>query len=205
MTGLSTVVTETRSCHEFEELCAIYRPQLERAALALTGSPDDAGDLVQETLLRAYRYFHHFEPGSNFRAWVLRILHNAHISRHRQRRHWDQVLAWDDLAERGEAHLDAEPADDLAEPEHALFANLPEGEVQDALDALPDSFRRVVELSDLHGLSYAEVASRLRLPIGTVRSRLFRARRRLRVLLGDYAVRHGFLRPEELEAVPTAA
>ncbi len=185
---------------DFETQVSQVRPLLERTALGLTGNRDDAGDLVQETLLRAFRYFHNFQTGSNFRAWVLRILHNTHISRYRQQRRTQDSVAWEEIVEHGEAQLDgSELVDRLPAPEHEVFAQVPDEEVQLALDSLPASFRTVIEMADLRDFSYAEIGQLLHLPIGTVRSRLFRARQRLRRVLGDYAVRNGFVRPEELE------
>ena len=184
---------------EFEALVSKYRGQIERAAVALTGDREDAADLVQDTLIRAYRYFHNFESGSNFRAWVLRILHNTHISRYRQRKRNQDWVAWDEIAEHGEGQVEGADVDHQSAPEDSLFALLPDEEVQVALESLPETFRVVVELADLRDFSYAEIGRILRLPIGTVRSRLFRARQRLRQILGDYAVRNGFVKPEELE------
>lgn len=197
---------EARLNDEFERLCDRYRQQLERAALALTGDPDEAADLVQETLVRAFRYFRNFEAGSNFRAWALRILHNTHISRYRQRQRTRDIVAWDDIAEHSERRLEEAETDARATPEGEVLANLPDEEIQLALERLPDTFRQVIVMADLRELSYAEIGRRLKLPIGTVRSRLFRARQRLRDMLADYAVRNGFIRPDELPvALPSAA
>lgn len=191
---------------EFERLVAQYRSQLERSALSLTSDADDAADLVQETLIRAFRYFHNFELGSNFRAWVLRILHNTHISRYRQLKRFHESVAWDEIVEHGETRLEDVEPEAQSPLETSVLGMLPDEEIQVALDSLPESFRIVVELADLRDLSYAEIGRRLRLPIGTVRSRLFRARQRLRAILGEYAVRNGYVRPEELEeALPSAA
>ena len=207
MIAIDLVGTEDHRNHaEFERLCARYRSQFERAAVALTGDRDDAADLVQETLIRAFRYFHNFEAGSNFRAWVLRILHNTHISRYRQRKRSQDQIAWDEIAEHGETRVEDDQVDHHSAPDELLLTGMPEQEVQEALNSLPDSFRIVVELADLRDYSYAEIGQMLRLPIGTVRSRLFRARQRLRQVLAEYAVRNGYLREEELaEALAAAA
>ena len=185
---------------EFETLLDRVRPLLERTALGMTGNRDDAGDLVQETLIRAFRYFHNFETGSNFRAWVLRILHNTHISRYRQQKRTQDAVAWEEIVDHGEGQLDeSELVDRLPAPEAQIFGQVPDEEVQLALDSLPATFRTVIEMADLRDFSYAEIGQLLHLPIGTVRSRLFRARQRLRHVLGEYALRNGFVRPEELE------
>lgn len=194
----STARMELVEGESFDELCRQHRSHLERAALSLAGNHDDAMDLVQETMIRAYRYFHNYQPGSNFRAWVLRILHNTHISQYRQRRKSLNDLAWDDVAEHGEDKIEAAISD--ATPDHILLSDLPDAEVQAALDSLPPNFRKVVELADLRELSYAEVGELLDLPIGTVRSRLFRARERLRAQLSEYAVRNGYVSRDEVDA-----
>ncbi|MBI2300798.1 MAG: sigma-70 family RNA polymerase sigma factor [Armatimonadetes bacterium] len=202
---LSPTLLERLPQREFEGLSRRYRAHLERAALALTGDVDDAEDLVQDTLIRAYRYFRNFEQGTNFRAWVLRILHNTHISRYRHAKRTSEQVAWDDVAEHGEDRMEEGAADPRSEPGFELLARLPDEEVQVALESLPESFRVVVELADLNDYSYAEIGRVLRLPIGTVRSRLFRARQRLRQILAPYALREGFLRPEDLETILLSA
>jgi RNA polymerase sigma-70 factor (ECF subfamily) len=143
-----------------------------RVAMSLTRNTADAEDLVQDTMIRAYGAIGRFD-GRHPRAWLLTILRNANINRHRRR--------------RPELIRDADRADRLLESEtpHASAEDVVVGEtfdatVQSALDHLPDRFRRVVELVDIDGLGYQEAADVLGIPIGTVMSRLHRARHRIR-------------------------
>jgi RNA polymerase sigma-70 factor (ECF subfamily) len=183
----------------FEELAGRYRGHLSRAAMSLTGNAEDAADLVQETLIRAYRYFHNFEPGSNFRAWVLRILHNTHISNYRAKQRQFQTVDWQDVVEHGESQLDDLEQDNSTQPDHVVLSDALEDEVTAALSSLPGTFRDVIEMADLQEMSYADIGEALDLPIGTVRSRLFRARHRLRDVLAGYALQRGYVRPDDLE------
>src|SRR5690606_10796999 len=152
---------------------------LYRVALRLTGEPAGAEDLVQDTMLKALRAWQSFTPGSNARAWLVTILRNQFINGWRKRRRAPQQV---------DSELIPEPLDSAnPDPEGRFFAELVDDEVLAALDALPDDFREVVVLSDLEGLPYAEVAEALDIPIGTVKSRLFRARRILQGRLRRYA------------------
>lgn len=199
-----TSVEQARERDSFEALAERYRPHLERVAMSLAGNADDARDLVQDTLIRAYRYFHNFETGSNFRAWVLKILHNTHISSYRRQKRTQGDLAWEELVERGESQIE-ERADAGEQPDEAMLAATTDEDVQNALDDLPAAFRQVVELADLRDYTYSEIGHKLNLPIGTVRSRLFRARQKLRGKLTDYALREGFVKRHELADLRPAA
>jgi RNA polymerase sigma-70 factor (ECF subfamily) len=158
------------------------RAELLREALRLTHRGADAEDLVQDTVLRAYRSFGTFRPGTNVRAWMYRILKNTWISNYRasQRR----------LTEVPMEELTEEPVDGvgqqsgIAPPELTVIAAQPDTEVQSAMAALSDEFRMVVYLADVQGYSYAAIADMMNTPVGTVMSRLHRARRQLRVDLG---------------------
>lgn len=148
-------------------------PEIEvllRVARTLVGRPADAEDLVQDTLLRAFRAIDRFD-GRHPRAWLLTILRNTNINRNRRRR--PSLLTDPDAS----AERDADPA---AGPEEITVDTAFDSAVADALMALPAKFRRVVELIDLDGLSYAEAAEVLGVPVGTVMSRLHRARKRIR-------------------------
>jgi len=166
------------------------RDELRRVALRLTQSPESAEDLVQETLLHAFQGFAHFRRGTNLRAWLMRILLNLFIShyRHQQRSvptvSLEGLLEEMELAEEEVVLLVDERA---VSPEEAMLSRVLDEEVERALAQLPDVFREVVVLCDLQGLSYAEAAQQLGVPIGTIRSRLFRGREILRRLLWDYA------------------
>jgi RNA polymerase sigma-70 factor (ECF subfamily) len=157
-----------------------------RAALRLTGNQSEAEDLCQETLIKAYVAFESFAPGSNFRAWTLRILANTHISRYRSSRRAPATVSYEDLSAGGlRAQFDPASPDDSPEIE-ALGDQLSE-ELAPALEALPEEFRMAVILSDILELSYKEIATMLGVPLGTVRSRIFRGRKLLRESLQEYA------------------
>ncbi len=176
---------------EFERSVLALREELRRAALRLTASADDAEDLVQETLLHAFRGFHYFRQGTNLRAWLMRILLNLFISHYRHQQRSVQTVSLEGLLE--ELELSEEGTDllldDSPSPEAVVLESAMDEEVARALQQLPEPFRQVVLLCDVEGLSYAEAAEALGIPLGTVRSRLSRAREMLRRLLWDYAKR----------------
>lgn len=163
---------------EFEAVALVHRARLHRTALGLCRNPTEAEDLVQETYLRAYRRFDSFVPDTNCLAWLRTILRNVfvnHVTRGRR-----EVPAGDACAvERGVA-LDAFAAPPATPEEEFFLRVLDNRELARALDALPPSFWAVVRLADVEGRSYREIAELCELPVGTVMSRLFRARRRLR-------------------------
>jgi RNA polymerase sigma-70 factor (ECF subfamily) len=143
-----------------------------RVARSLTRDPADAEDLVQDTLLRAYRAIERFD-GRHPRAWLLTILRNANANRGRGRR--SEVVS--------DASMERAPAPASEEPEAVLMRGTFDAAVEQAFRALPEKSRRVVELVDLSGLSYQEVAVTLGVPVGTVMSRLHRGRGRIRTAL----------------------
>jgi RNA polymerase sigma-70 factor (ECF subfamily) len=173
---------------DFETAVLSHLDELYACALRFTRHPADAQDLVQETVLRAFAAFDRFEPGSNSRAWLYRILTNAFISNRRRKERepsCDDVEALSGLALDGGMVADA-----WAEPrslETALTESSMGDEVVRALDALPDDYRLVVVLCDLEGLSYKEIAQAIQRPIGTVMSRLHRGRKLLQSALTSYA------------------
>ncbi len=173
----------------FEAEALPHLDTLYRVALRLTTNPAAAEDLVQDTMLRALRAWNSFRPGSNARAWLVTILRNQFISGWRS-------------ARRGAQPVDIEAIPELADtadpdPEGRFFADLVDEEVLAALDRLPEEFREVIVLGDLEGMPYAEVAEALGIPIGTVKSRIFRARRILQGQLRRYAEESGLIRPTE--------
>jgi RNA polymerase sigma-70 factor (ECF subfamily) len=165
--------------------CVPHQRELFGMALRITRNPDHAGDLVQETLLRAMVAHESFLPGSNLRAWLLRILTNAFINGYRKRRRHQRLTT-----ERpGDALTAFYGTDQDREPdlETELTENQLGDEVSAALDKLGPQYREVVERADLRGEKYRDIADSLSVPIGTVMSRLFRARRELETELADYA------------------
>ncbi|MFS0898287.1 sigma-70 family RNA polymerase sigma factor [Mycolicibacterium litorale] len=161
------------------------RAELLRAAMRMTHRPGDAEDLVQDTLMRAYRSFETLRPGTNTRAWMHQILRNTWINNHRAAQRRPAEVPVDDLGEQ----TSRESADCIASAEVAFLAAQPDAEVHAAMAALSDEFRMVVYLADVEGHPYAVVAEMMGTPLGTVMSRLHRARRQLRVLLGGTARR----------------
>ncbi len=175
----------------FEEMVAQHLDSLYAAALRLTRNREDAEDLLQETLLKAWRSFHTFEEGTNARAWLFRILMNAHIDRYRKATREPEVS---DVEDVGEFYLytkvqESEQLREVGDPEK-LLEGIMEQEVREALESLPEYFRSVVILADLQGFSYKEIADILGIPVGTVMSRLFRGRRLLQKKLWDYVRTH---------------
>jgi len=161
---------------------------LYRTALRLTRNPADAEDLVQETYLRAFRFRDRFQPGSNLRAWLFKILSNAAISRFRHVSHETGDTSLDDMGEFDlYAHV-VDPGGSLGESaENTALNSILDVDVRRALEELPEPFRLAVILSDVEGFSYKEIADMLDIPLGTVMSRLFRGRRILRNKLDEYA------------------
>lgn len=167
------------------------------AAMKYTKSQRDAEDLVQDTLFKAYSHLDKYEPGTNCKAWLFRILTNTFINRYRKKKR-EKVFLVDDtdsrpLEERAEAkkRTELEPRDENhRQAVQRLFGD----EVNIALQSLPIDFRMVVLLADVHDFAYKECAEILECPIGTVMSRLYRGRRMLRAQLAEYAVDEGVVR-----------
>lgn len=150
-----------------------------------------AADLTQETMFRAFRAWHQFQSGTNVRAWLLTILRHTFINEYRRSRRAGVTL---DLSEIEEFHVFSEGDD--ADPESRFFDQIVDDEVLRVIDALPEEFREAVVLSDIEDLSYAEIAKVLDIPIGTVKSRLFRARQALQSQLYEYALEMGYIKGE---------
>lgn len=163
------------------------RGDLLAVALRYTRNRSDADDLVQDTLTRAFGAWHRFEPGTNCRAWLFRILTNSFINGYRRRKRFRTFTdeKGDDTATA--MHGDMSPR--RADPSRAIVEESLGDQVSAALDTLGPDYRQVVEMADLRGQRYKDIAKNLGVPIGTVMSRLFRARRQLETLLSDYAAR----------------
>lgn len=181
----------------FEREALPHLDTVYRVALRLAGDASRAEDLVQETMLKAFRAWASFRPGSNARAWLLTILRNTFINEYRRRRR--EPIAMDlDAAES--FAIDRTAAD--ADPEGEFFAQIVDTRVLEAVDHLPPDFREVLVLSDMEGLSYAEIAQSLAIPVGTVKSRLFRARRQLQGELYEHAVAMGYIKARSTPPAP---
>jgi RNA polymerase sigma-70 factor (ECF subfamily) len=162
-------------------------------ALRMTRSSEDAEDLVQETFLRGYRHFDRFEPGTNLKAWMFRILRNTFINDYRRKKAGLQEIDWGEQEESFENLMAQRGLEQAETPETRLVDGVIDSDVQRALAELPAHFRVVVVLSDLEGFSYKEVADTLDIPLGTVMSRLYRGRRLLESELLAYARRRNYL------------
>lgn len=187
----------------FEAEMMVHLDALYGAGMRLSGNPGDAEDLVQETCLKAYRSLHLYKPGTNAKAWLLRILTNTFINNYRKRRNAARVISDLDLAEHQDRLLQPEEMKVWSNPETAFFQRDVQPQVIEALDQLSEDYRTVVVLADLQEMSYREIADAMETPIGTVMSRLYRARRQLQSKLFDFAVEQGYLAlPERGEQTP---
>ncbi len=160
-------------------------------ALRLTGDSDDADDLQQETFLRAYRFFDKFEQGTNCKAWLYRIMKNIYINDYQKKKKQPVKVDY----EEAEAFYENAKPSSTDDSYHSKdqFENLLDDEVSGAISSLPDDFRTVILLSDIEGFTYEEVADFLDCPVGTVRSRLHRARKMLQQKLLSYAAERGYI------------
>jgi RNA polymerase sigma-70 factor (ECF subfamily) len=182
---------------EFEREALPHLDALYGTAMRLTRHPRDAEDLVQDALLRAYRFWGQFEQGTNCKAWLFKILTNTFINRYHKARR-DQELALQVAAEEdvNESVVSQEAHERSRDPEGAMVRGMLSDDVLRALDSLPTDFRLAVVLCDLQELSYKEIAEIMECPVGTVMSRLFRGRRLLQKQLRDYAIAEGVLKPD---------
>jgi RNA polymerase sigma-70 factor (ECF subfamily) len=173
----------------FEREALVHLDVLYRVALRLTGNPSDADDLVQETMLKAYRAWEQYQQGTNAKAWLLTILRHAFINEYRRRARHPETTDIDAIEPFA---VFSEIQDD--DPQGAFFDRIVDDEVLRAIDELPEAFRETLVLSDVEGMSYQEIAGILEVPVGTVKSRLFRARQLLQGKLYDYAVGQGYIK-----------
>ncbi|MCB9591344.1 MAG: sigma-70 family RNA polymerase sigma factor [Sandaracinaceae bacterium] len=170
---------------EFQREVLARRGQLYGAALRMTGCPAQAEDLVQEAVMRAWTFWDRFQPGTNGRAWMHRILTNTFINGYRRKRREREIL--------GEIRRDVVAAEGWDRGLHRVPGEGLSDEVTEALAGLAPDFRDVLVLVDLRGKSYREAADVIGCPIGTVMSRLHRARRAMKRELGAYATAQGYV------------
>ena len=179
----------------FQEDALPLLDSLYGAALRMTRNPQDAEDLVQETMLRAYRAFDRFEAGTNLKAWLFRILTNAYINTYRKRQREPQKVSADEV-EEFDLYRELKNHDTQFEatPESIVLDSLVDSDIIDAIDDLPEQFRLAVVLSDIEGFSYAEMAEIMDVPMGTVMSRLHRGRKALQKRLWELARDRGIVK-----------
>jgi RNA polymerase sigma-70 factor, ECF subfamily len=184
MADPSDVKRQAFEAEAMPHLDAVYR-----MALRYAGNEALAEDLTQETMFKAYRSWHQYRSGTNARAWLLTILRHAYINEYRKSRRMSSRLDVHEV----EGHTVFEDVQET-DPEGRFFDQIVDDAVVQAIDSLPDEFRETIVLSDVEGLAYAEIAKITGVPVGTVKSRLFRARKALQRVLYDYAVEMGYIK-----------
>jgi RNA polymerase sigma-70 factor (ECF subfamily) len=187
--------------NRFEEEALPLLDSLYAGALRMTRNPSDAEDLVQDTMVRAYRAFNRFEPGTNLKAWLFRIMTNAYINTYRKKQREPQKVSQDDV-EEFDLYQELKNRDPNYEatPETLVLDSLVDSDIIEAIDELPEQFRMAVVLSDIEGFSYAEMAEIMDVPMGTVMSRLHRGRKALQKRLWEVAREQGIVKGTQEDA-----
>ncbi|MGA7160605.1 MAG: sigma-70 family RNA polymerase sigma factor [Bacteroidota bacterium] len=186
------VINPAKSLHkEFEREAIPHTDILYNYALRMTGNADDARDLLQETFLKAFRFWDKYEKGTNVRAWLFRIMKNTYINVYRKAVKEPDTVDYNDI--QNFYNIIRENSSDANDLQEKLFGHLLDDDVTKALESLPEEFRTVVILCDIEGLTYEEIAEFVECPVGTVRSRLHRGRKLLYGRLFEYAKKRGFV------------
>ncbi len=179
----------------FEEEALPHLDAVYRFALRLSGAPDQADDLVQETFLRAYKSWNQYTRGTAAKSWLFTICRNVFLRRRERSQRHDEIVS-ENVGRSGPGPNPVNPVWVSVlgvDPEGDFFDSIVDDQIVEAIQGLPEEYRTAVVLSDLEGLPYAEIAELMEVPVGTVKSRLFRGRRQLQQVLYDYAVEMGYI------------
>jgi len=193
---------------DFEDAAMPYLDSLYNTAYRMARNAEDAEDHVQETYLKAYKYYDKFQEGTNFKAWLFKILKNTFINAYRKKQATPHQSAFADIEDAFESQVSDEVRRRHKTPEDEAIEGVLDTDVQRAIQALPPDYRMAVLLADLEDLSYKEIASALEVPVGTVMSRLYRGRKLLEATLLKYAQERGYLRdrqPAKMRSRPEPA
>lgn len=181
---------ELRKQEDFNDEIIPHLDALYNFGLRLTADPNDAEDLVQDTIVKAYRFFSSYEKGTNAKAWLFRILKNSYINNYRKKSKKPAEVDYDEVASFYES-IRAERTE-TSDLEDKMFRDLIDDDLSKALNGIPEDFRTVVLLCDVEDFTYEEIANMLDVPIGTIRSRLHRGRNLLKAQLMEYAEKRGY-------------
>lgn len=179
----------------FEDLAFQHLDSLFSTALRLTRNQQDAEDLVQDACMKAYQFFRRFEPGTNFKAWIFKILMNTFINKYHKEMRTPPSVQFDKVEYSVDEALKDEERRTILTDEN-LFRNMFDDEIVQAIESMPEDYRVAVLLCDIENFSYKEISEITEVPIGTVMSRISRGRKMLQKSLLDYAKREGYFSGE---------